>query len=252
MCNPKLMLILASLFIVSTAQASDLKTESAQINANYKSDLKVCMEFEKSEQADCKKDAATQRQAGFQALWNKRQGNEALPVYQGDLASQKKQIEADYQLMLSMCKELDKATQPTCKTEATNRKKASLKTAMNAPASSDKKAICATCGVVTQVLEVEKPGEGTWMGKIGGAAVGVGLGSLIGKGKGKTAAMVVGGLGGAYAGNKVEGAMNDKKYYEVSVKLDDGSTQTVTFDNPNHGYKQGDKVKLENKQLVKR
>ena len=252
MCNSKLMLILASLFIATAAQASNLKTESAQINTDYKSDLKVCMEFEKSEQAACKKDAATQRQTRYQALWNTRQSNEALPVYQGELASQKKQIEADYQLMLSMCKELDKATQPACKTEAMNRKKAALKTVMNTPVSSDQKAVCATCGVVTQVTEVDKPGEGTWMGKVGGAAVGVGLGSLIGKGKGKTAAMVVGGLGGAYAGNKVEGTMNDKKYYEVSVRLDDGSTQTVTFDSASHGYKQGDKVRLENKQLVKR
>lgn len=252
MRNPKLMLILASLFVASAAQAVDLKAERAQIDASYKSDLKVCMEFAKNEQADCKKDAVAQRKTGYQALWNQHQSNAPLPVYQGDINSQKKQIETDYQQLLSLCKELDPATQPVCKTEAMNRKKASLKTAMNAPASSSNKAVCATCGVVTQVVEVDKPGEGTWMGKIGGAAVGVGLGSLVGKGTGRTVAMVAGGLGGAYAGNKVEGSMNNKKFYEVSVKLDDGSMQTVTFDSASHGYKQGDKVRLENKQLVKR
>jgi len=252
MYSAKFAIVLSSFLIIATAQASNLKADSAQIESSYKSDLKVCLEFDKSEQPACKKEATAQKQKEYQSLWGKYQGNESLPVYTGDLASQKKQIEADYQTMLLMCKELDTTSQTACKTKATNNKKAALKTAMNAPASTDKKAVCTTCGVVTQVLEVDKPGEGTWMGKIGGAAVGVGLGSLVGKGKGKTAAMVVGGLGGAYAGNKVEGSMKDKKFYEVSVKLDDGSTQTVTFEDVNHGFKQGDKVRLENKQLVKR
>jgi outer membrane lipoprotein SlyB len=154
--------------------------------------------------------------------------------------------------MQSVCKELNKATQPNCKTEATNRKKAALKIALNAPAKPVATEVCATCGVVSKVAVVDHPGEGTWMGTVGGAAVGAGLGSLVGKGTGRTVAIVAGALGGAFAGNKVEGKMKDKKYYEVTVKLDDGSTQSVTFETPDHGFKEGDKVKLENKQLVKR
>nr|WP_314901139.1 glycine zipper 2TM domain-containing protein [uncultured Deefgea sp.] len=251
MYSVKLTLMISSLFIAAVAQASSLKADSAHIESSYKSDLKVCLEFEKSEQPACKKDAAAQKKKEYQTLWGKYQGNDSQPTYTGDLSSQKKQIEADYQAMLAMCKELDAVNQSACKTKATDHKKVALKTAMNAPASDDKKA-CANCGVVSHVNVVDKLGECTWMGKIGGAAVGVGLGSLIGKGKGKTAAMVVGGLGGAYAGNKVEGAMNDKKFYEVTVKLEDGSTQSVTFEDANHGFKQGDKVRLENKQLIKR
>jgi outer membrane lipoprotein SlyB len=247
----KLTFVMTGFLIVTAAQASSLKADSAHIESSYKSDLKVCLEFDKSEQPACKKDAAAQKKKEYQNLWGKYQGNDSQPSYTGDLSSQKKQIESDYQAMLAMCKELDAANQSACKTKATNHKKAALKTAMNAPASEDKKA-CANCGVVSHVNVVDKPGEGTWMGKIGGAAVGVGLGSLVGKGTGRTVAMVAGGLGGAYAGNKVEGKMNEKKYYEVTVKLDDGTTQGVTFEDSNHGFKQGDKVRFENKQLTKR
>lgn len=241
-----------ALLCTCTVLASDLQAQKSQIEASYKSDLAVCMEFAKNEQAGCKKDAQLQRQSAYQKLWSQHNPNEPLPVYQGDLASQKKQIEADYQLQLSVCTQLDKATQSACKTEAMNRKKSSLKVAMDAPAKSGKAEACQHCGVVTQIVEVDKPGEGTWIGKVGGAAVGAGLGSLVGKGTGRTVAIVAGALGGAYAGNKVEGKMNEKKFYEVTVKLDDGTTQTITYDNAAHGYKVGDKVRLENQQLVKR
>ncbi|WP_348945396.1 glycine zipper 2TM domain-containing protein [Chitinibacter sp. FCG-7] len=239
----------ASLLIAAASQAADLKTARAQIEATYKSDLAVCLEFDKSEQADCKSEAQQQRQGAYQTVWDQRDPKAPLPEYQGDLKSQKKQIEADYQLMQSVCKELSKATQPTCKTEATKQKKAALKIALSKPATG---APCPGCGVVSRVAVVDQPGEGSWIGAISGAAVGAGLGSMVGKGSGRTAAIIAGALGGAYAGNKVEGKMNEKKFYEVTVKLNDGSEQKIAFDNPNHGFKEGDKVRLDNKQLVKR
>ncbi|WP_410497886.1 glycine zipper 2TM domain-containing protein [Chitinibacter sp. S2-10] len=235
----------------SVLAAENLKASRDSIEASYKTDLAVCMEFDKAEQPACKTEAQNQRKGAYQALWSKHDPKAPAPVYQGDLTAQKKQIEADYQLMQSVCKELDKASQSACKTEATSRKKASLKTAMNAPAKSAKPA-CVACGVVTEVKEVDQPGEGSWMGTVGGAAVGAGLGSLVGKGSGRTAAMILGGLGGAYAGNKIEGNMTGKKYYEVTVKLDDGTTQAITYEDPNHGFKAGDKVRVENQQLIKR
>ncbi|QLG89080.1 glycine zipper 2TM domain-containing protein [Chitinibacter bivalviorum] len=248
----KFALAISAVLWSCTVLGSDLQAQKTQIESSYKSDLAVCMEFAKNEQAGCKKEAQVQRQSAYQKLWSQHNSNEPLPVYQGDLASQKKQIEADYQLMLSVCTQLDKATQSACKTEATNRKKASLKVAMDVPGKSSKPEACNHCGVVTQIVEVDKPGEGSWIGKVGGAAVGAGLGSLVGKGTGRTVAIVAGALGGAYAGNKVEGKMNEKKFYEVTVKLDDGAKQTITYDNAAHGYKVGDKVRLENQQLVKR
>ncbi|WP_157670888.1 glycine zipper 2TM domain-containing protein [Chitinibacter sp. GC72] len=242
-------LFFACLLLATASQAADLKTARAEIEATYKSDLTVCLEFDKGEQADCKKEAQQQRQGAYRMVWDQRDPKAPLPSYQGDLKSQKKQIEADYQLMQSVCKELSKATQPTCKTEASKQKKAALKIALSKPATV---ASCQGCGVVSRVAVVDQPGEGSWIGAISGAAVGAGLGSMVGKGSGCTAAIIAGALGGAYAGNKVEGKMNEKKFYEVTVKLNDGSEQKIAFDNPNHGFKEGDKVRLDNKQLVKR
>ncbi|MBE9609142.1 glycine zipper 2TM domain-containing protein [Chitinilyticum piscinae] len=241
-------LLAAALLLSASASALDLKAEKQKIEESYKVDQSVCMEFDKSERPGCLADAKASRQSAYQSLWDHRDPNAALPGYSGDTAAQKKQIEADYQAMLSICKELNKSTQPACQKEASTRKKAALKSSMTAKPVER----CDACGVVERIAEVDKPGEGSWIGKIGGAAAGAALGSQVGKGKGRTVAMVVGALGGAYAGNEVEARMGSQKLWQVTVRMNDGTEQNITFDSPNHGFHIGDKVKLENSQLLKR
>ncbi|MBM3115057.1 glycine zipper 2TM domain-containing protein [Jeongeupia naejangsanensis] len=105
---------------------------------------------------------------------------------------------------------------------------------------------CNDCGVVTRVEAVEQEGEGGWTGKIGGAVVGGLLGNQIGGGTGKTIATVAGAAGGAYAGNEVQKQVSKKTVYQVSFKLNSGTTRTVKFDNADHGYRKGDKIRFEN------
>lgn len=88
---------------------------------------------------------------------------------------------------------------------------------------------CMTCGVVEAVNVVEVKGEGNYLGTIGGGVVGALLGSQIGGGNGRTAAQIAGTLGGAYAGNQIEGNARKSVHYEVLVRLQNGATQTVTL-----------------------
>jgi outer membrane lipoprotein SlyB len=104
-------------------------------------------------------------------------------------------------------------------------------------------AICTTCGTVEAVNLVEVKGEGGYLGAIGGGVVGALLGSQIGDGNGRTAAQIAGALGGVYAGRAIEANVRKSNHYEVLVRLQNGSAQTVPFA-ADPGYKVGDKVKI--------
>ena len=102
--------------------------------------------------------------------------------------------------------------------------------------------VCADCGKVIAVKQVEQKGEGSAVGLVGGAVVGGVLGHQIGGGTGKTLATVAGAAGGAYAGREVEKRVKSKKVWKVDVSFPDGKTSSYAFDN-NPGYKVGDSVK---------
>jgi outer membrane lipoprotein SlyB len=89
-------------------------------------------------------------------------------------------------------------------------------------------AVCATCGVVAAVTPVKQKGEGSGVGAVGGAVVGGLLGSAVGKGDGKKVATVLGAVGGGYAGNEIEKRHKATTVYQVRVRMDDGTTRTVT------------------------
>lgn len=61
-------------------------------------------------------------------------------------------------------------------------------------------------GVIEQITptQIVNGNHVNGAGAIIGTVVGVGIGSLIGGGAGRTAAMIVGGVGGAVAGNEVQ------------------------------------------------
>jgi hypothetical protein len=88
MCNYRI--FAAALLLSCVVHGSDLKTARDTIETSYKSDLAVCMEFEKSEQPTCKQEAQVQRQSNYQSIWDKRDPKAPAPVYSGDSTSQKK------------------------------------------------------------------------------------------------------------------------------------------------------------------
>jgi len=74
---------------------------------------------------------------------------------------------------------------------------------------------------------VEK-GQASGLGAIAGGVLGVVVGHQVGHGDGKTAATLLGGAGGAFAGNEVEKNMKKTSHYEIKVAMNDGSTRTVS------------------------
>ncbi len=102
---------------------------------------------------------------------------------------------------------------------------------------------CAECGVVESVHEVETQGKASGLGAVGGAVAGGVLGNQIGAGRGRDVMTVVGAVGGALAGNQIEKKVKSTKSYQVTVRLQDGTSRVFTEANP-PAWRQGDKVKV--------
>lgn len=89
-------------------------------------------------------------------------------------------------------------------------------------------ATCTTCGVIEAVTPVQKKGEGTGVGAVGGAVIGGVLGNQVGGGSGKKAMTVIGAVGGGMAGHEIEKRQRATTVYQVKVRMDDGTTRTIT------------------------
>ena len=88
------------------------------------------------------------------------------------------------------------------------------------------KVVCAHCGTVQSVTPVQRDAaKGSGVGVLAGAALGGLLGNQVGGGTGKTVATVIGAVGGGWAGNEVEKRMKKVTVYEVTVRMQDGSTR---------------------------
>ncbi len=87
--------------------------------------------------------------------------------------------------------------------------------------------VCRQCGTVESVQAVTQKGEGSGLGAVAGGVVGGALGSQVGKGDGRTAMTVLGAIGGGLAGNEVEKRAKSVTHYRVTLKMEDGSVQTV-------------------------
>ena len=96
----------------------------------------------------------------------------------------------------------------------------------HAPGGTTRTVACATCGVIESVNAVQQKGQGSGVGVVAGGVVGGLLGNQIGGGKGKTAATVLGAIGGGFAGNEVEKRVRTETVYDVTVRMDDGSTRS--------------------------
>ena len=104
---------------------------------------------------------------------------------------------------------------------------------------------CANCGVVQDVKEVDVKGDGSGLGAVAGGVVGAVVGNQFGHGTGNTVMTVAGAAGGALAGNEIEKRAKTHKRYDVSVRMADGSTQTVSYDTP-PSWRGGDRVRVAN------
>lgn len=109
---------------------------------------------------------------------------------------------------------------------------------------------CITCGTVEAINRIEVKGEGGYLGAIGGGLVGAILGNQVGQGNGRTAAQIAGAVGGAYAGRALEAKSKGSSHYEVLVRLQNGSTQTLSFANTPE-FQVGDKVRINDGVLVR-
>jgi outer membrane lipoprotein SlyB len=103
--------------------------------------------------------------------------------------------------------------------------------------------VCAECGVVQSVREIETKGEGSGVGAVGGAVAGGVLGSQVGHGDGRKLATVVGVVGGAVLGNEIERRARSVKRYEVTVRMESGTIRVITED-LQPAWRAGDKVRI--------
>lgn len=87
--------------------------------------------------------------------------------------------------------------------------------------------VCATCGVVESVREVKVKGEGTGLGAIAGGVLGGAVGNQVGGGNGRKAMTVIGAVGGGLAGHEIEKRARAETFYDVTVRMDDGSVKTL-------------------------
>lgn len=110
--------------------------------------------------------------------------------------------------------------------------------------------LCTSCGTVDSIRIVEQAGEGSGLGMIAGGVVGGLLGNQIGRGRGNTAATIAGAAGGAYAGNQVEKNVKKKSRYDITVRMDDGTMRTVSYD-VEPGFRTADKVRFVDGKLVR-
>ncbi|MDB5812485.1 MAG: hypothetical protein JWN94_4607 [Betaproteobacteria bacterium] len=145
--------------------------------------------------------------------------------------------------------EAPRATSPSTKEAAASHKpaaaprQAKTHVAANEPAQPAASRVCYECGSVDAITVQEHKGQSSALGVAGGAVVGGLLGNQIGNGRGNTVATVAGAVGGAVAGNEVEKRMKSTKDYKLSVRMEDGSYHSFTFENP-PPYAVGERVKV--------
>ena len=107
-------------------------------------------------------------------------------------------------------------------------------------------ATCRDCGTVESVREVVvQPTQGPGVGAVAGGVLGGVLGHQMGSGRGNDAATVLGAIGGAVAGHQIEKSKRRTVHYETTVRMDDGTIQTITAEY-SPAWRGGERVKVTN------
>lgn len=110
-------------------------------------------------------------------------------------------------------------------------------------------AICHECGVVSSVRTIERGGEGTGVGAVGGAVAGGVIGHQMGGGRGRDVMTVLGAIAGGVGGHEIEKRVRKVVKHEVTVRFDDGRTRTFNYDKAPM-FRNGDHVRLAHGGLV--
>ncbi|MDM0090715.1 MULTISPECIES: glycine zipper 2TM domain-containing protein [unclassified Variovorax] len=87
--------------------------------------------------------------------------------------------------------------------------------------------VCTVCGRVESVQVVKRAAPATGVGAVAGGVLGGVVGNQFGHGGGRTAATVIGAVGGGYAGNEIEKRTRTETFYQVRVRMDNGALRTV-------------------------
>jgi outer membrane lipoprotein SlyB len=96
-------------------------------------------------------------------------------------------------------------------------------------------------GTVESVREVEQPGQANGVGAVGGGVAGAVIGHQLDHGN--QLVTLLGAAGGALLGNHIEKQARATKHWELTVRFDDGTTQTITSA-AEPFWHQGDRVRL--------
>ena len=100
-------------------------------------------------------------------------------------------------------------------------------------------------GTVDRIELINTGTSSNVAGTVIGGIVGGLIGSQLGHGKGRSVATIAGVAGGAYAGNQIEQRRRaPHETFRVTVRMDDGTYQTVTQDNITD-MQTGDRVRVE-------
>lgn len=103
----------------------------------------------------------------------------------------------------------------------------------------------AELGTVTSVREVNIEGQKGQLGLYGGGLIGAAAGSG-GRGVGGAVVQATSAVVGAVAGQAVEEVATRKRAQEISIRLDDGSTVSVTQEVTTGLFMDGDRVRVMN------
>lgn len=109
--------------------------------------------------------------------------------------------------------------------------------------------VYAEYGRVENIGYVQTASRPSGAGAVLGAVIGAVIGNQIGAGSGRAVATGVGVIGGAVAGNAIEGrTRRDGEAYRVQIRFEDGSVRDFDFARIDD-LRIGDRVKLENGQV---
>jgi outer membrane lipoprotein SlyB len=111
-------------------------------------------------------------------------------------------------------------------------------------------AACHDCGVIVEVKEVDVPGKGSGIGAVAGGVGGAVVGHEIGDGS--RAGTAVGAVVGAVAGHQIERQARMHKRYDITVRMNDGSTRALSDESGTPiSLKSGDKVRVSKEGVIK-
>ena len=100
-------------------------------------------------------------------------------------------------------------------------------------------------GTVDRIEVVGKKDPNNIAGTVIGGIIGGLIGHQVGGGTGNTVATIAGAAGGAYAGNQVQSRKRlDHETFRVTVRMDNGSYQSVTQENITD-LRTGDRVRVD-------